>query len=140
MTHGQHIKHRIPCWWHYLVASLLLAILQMPVKTNTINEPEDKREEDIKHTHALNQTTSSKSDTLLYANDREKFTETFASCIDDPSCRILYNHLQKTGGSYLASKLHPILDENGKRYNSNKWCVEMDCMIDLSIEQSTFVN
>ena len=114
-------KHRIPCWW-YLVAFLLLAIVQMPLKTNTNNEPEDKRDEDIKHTHALNQTISSKSDTLLYANDREKFSETFASCIDDPSCRILYNHLQKTGGSYLASRLHPVLDENGKRYNSNKWC------------------
>ena len=126
MTWSTYQNNRIPCWW-YLVAFLLLAILQMPVKTNTNNEPEDKRDEDIKHTHALNQTISlpaNTSDTLLYANDREKFSETFGSCIDDPSCRILYNHLQKTGGSYLASRLHPVLDENGKRYNSNKWCFD----------------
>ena len=70
--------------------------------------------------------TSNKSSgvPLLYSADPYKFASAFTSCMTDPACRIMYNHIQKTGGSYLASRLYPVLDENGRKYVSKKWCCD----------------
>ena len=45
---------------------------------------------------------------------------TFAKCAMHKKCHIVYFHIQKTGGTYIASRLSPVM--NLERYNSKEWC------------------
>lgn len=130
-TNAEHHTRCSKC--KYLFAFILLAILQIPVnwvisikpigRSKGGTNPNPNPEFDAAYQMQM---TSNKSSgvPLLYAADPYKFASAFTSCMTDPSCRIMYNHIQKTGGSYLASRLHPVLDENGRKYVSKKWCCD----------------
>lgn len=61
-------------------------------------------------------------DTLFYYHNPENFVKKFSDCLfEGDRCHVLYWHVQKTGGSYLASRLYPIFNL-GKFYNSRAWC------------------
>jgi len=57
---------------------------------------------------------------LVFARDSLAFVDAFVDCIRDENCHIFYHHVQKTGGSYVAARLYPIL--NGKSYDGSQWC------------------
>jgi len=74
-------------------------------------------------------TTKLKDQLLFYRpSNANKFSAIFVSCQLDPACRIIYHHVQKTGGSLVASRLNPIIEENsegintGEQYNATRWC------------------
>lgn len=56
----------------------------------------------------------------VFAQNTDTFVERFADCIQDEKCHVLYHHVQKTGGSFLASSLYPVL--NQLPYISKIWC------------------
>ena len=60
----------------------------------------------------------------LYQRQPQKVIDIFDNCVGDDKCHVLYQHVQKTGGSYLASKLKPTLEKDnpGQRYVPNDWC------------------
>ena len=64
----------------------------------------------------------------LYQRQPQKVIEIFDNCVGNDKCHVLYQHVQKTGGSYLASKLKPTLEKvpggqnNNNRYVPNEWC------------------
>ena len=60
---------------------------------------------------------------VLYPQDPDVVVETILKCWDQPSnrCHLMYHHLPKTGGTYIASKLNPMF-ENASRYRSGEWC------------------
>ena len=57
---------------------------------------------------------------LFYAHDPSRFTKELSDCMLHPTCFILYWHVQKTGGTFLASRFYPKL--NLQPYNSKEWC------------------
>jgi hypothetical protein len=57
---------------------------------------------------------------ILYSIHREEFVDKFVSCSIKPTCHILYWHIQKTGGTYIASRLYGGMNLVG--YNSKEWC------------------
>ena len=57
---------------------------------------------------------------VYHPSNAKLFSSIFVSCQLDPECRIMYHHVQKTGGSLVASRMHPIIA--GESYNSKKWC------------------
>ena len=62
------------------------------------------------------------SSALFYHHDPDAFLQQFEECFFDlDQCRVLYWHVQKTGGSYIASRFYPVLN-NGSFYNSREWC------------------
>ena len=62
------------------------------------------------------------SSALFYHHDPDVFLQQFEECmLDMDYCHVLYWHIQKTGGSYIASRLHPVFN-NGTLYNSREWC------------------
>ena len=77
----------------------------------------------------VKESNSPEEQLLFYRpSNADKFAAIFVSCQLDPSCRIMYHHVKKSGGTLMASRLFPILHENsagvntGKRYDSTKWC------------------
>mmetsp|Transcript_17166 Transcript_17166/g.29553 ORF Transcript_17166/g.29553 Transcript_17166/m.29553 type:complete len:334 (+) Transcript_17166:605-1606(+) len=120
----------------YLFTFLFLGALQFPARkirlrfsaSNIHTNAQENHAWDKNHNSSNTPNQGNDALPLVYTNDRDKFTEIFASCMLDPTCHILYNHLQKTGGSHLASRLHPILDEAGKKYDSKKWCCDQGLM------------
>jgi hypothetical protein len=65
---------------------------------------------------------------VVYNHDSNAFADMFAHCsFNNPNCKIHYHHVQKTGGSRLASRLYPVFS-NGKSYNSKKWCCQSEMM------------
>jgi hypothetical protein len=65
---------------------------------------------------------------VVYNHDSIAFADTFAHCsFNNPNCKIHYHHVQKTGGSRLASRLYPLLSK-GASYNSKKWCCQDEMM------------
>ena len=63
---------------------------------------------------------------ILYSMQKDKFVEKFASCAADQKCHILYWHVQKTGGTYLASRLY--YQMNRVAYKSKEWCCHDEFM------------
>jgi hypothetical protein len=63
---------------------------------------------------------SASSSTLVFSASPSAFLNLFADCLADPTCHLLYHHVQKTGGSNLASRLYPLL--NNETYQSKDWC------------------
>ena len=69
----------------------------------------------------------SRPTSLFYDHDRDGFIEEFATCLlDIKYCKVLYWHVQKTGGTYIASLMHPLF--NRKPYISKEWCCNSDFM------------
>lgn len=61
-------------------------------------------------------------DTLFYYHDPGTFLRKFSECFfEGDYCHVLYWHVQKTGGSYLASRLYPVYNR-GEWYDSRSWC------------------
>eukprot|EP00934_Nitzschia_sp_Nitz4_P009455 Nitzschia sp. Nitz4//scaffold3_size479765//145490//146458//NITZ4_000063-RA/size479765-processed-gene-0.301-mRNA-1//-1//CDS//3329550647//9445//frame0 len=74
-------------------------------------------------------------DRLFYRRNSKRFVEDITECIiDRKSCHVLYWHVQKTGGSYIASKFYPLF--NGEAYKSKEWCCNSDFM-EKTFEQKT---
>ncbi|KAL3782834.1 hypothetical protein HJC23_011167 [Cyclotella cryptica] len=67
---------------------------------------------------------------MVHSHSPHKFVDAFVQCaFHSPKCRIHYHHVQKTGGSRLASRLYPVLSNPpGKSYQSKQWCCEDDMM------------
>lgn len=56
----------------------------------------------------------------FYHNTPSLFVQNFSRCLfDRHHCHLLYFHVQKTGGSYIASRLYY---SNNEPYNSKQWC------------------
>ncbi|KAL7485773.1 hypothetical protein ACHAW6_011374 [Cyclotella cf. meneghiniana] len=70
------------------------------------------------------------SNVMVHSHNPRKFVDAFVQCaFHSPKCRIHYHHVQKTGGSRLASRLFPVLSNPpGKSYQSKQWCCEDDMM------------
>ncbi len=65
---------------------------------------------------------SATSNAIFYYHEPDIFMQQFTECMFElESCHVLYWHVQKTGGSYIASRLHPVFN-NGESYNSREWC------------------
>lgn len=63
-----------------------------------------------------------KTKNLFYYHDPNLFVQKFSRClIEGDSCHVFYWHIQKTGGSFLASTLYQIFNRM-ERYNSKEWC------------------
>jgi hypothetical protein len=61
-------------------------------------------------------------DVLFYYHSPETFLRKFTECLfEGDYCHVLYWHVQKTGGSFLASRLYPVYNL-GEWYNSREWC------------------
>jgi len=60
------------------------------------------------------------SEKILFAKSASRFVEVFFGCLFDQNCHVLYHHVQKTGGTFLASTFYPIL--NQQPYQSHEWC------------------
>ena len=56
----------------------------------------------------------------LFSTSSSEFVVTLLDCMKSDTCHILYHHIQKTGGSYVASRLFPVFE--GRSYNSTEWC------------------
>lgn len=62
------------------------------------------------------------SNALFYYHAPDDFMQQFSECMFElESCHVLYWHVQKTGGSYIASRLYPVYN-NRAGYNSREWC------------------
>ena len=61
---------------------------------------------------------------LLFSQSPHEFTSKVTDCIASSTCHILYHHVQKTGGSNVASRLYPVMESNTNRttYESKDWC------------------
>jgi hypothetical protein len=81
---------------------------RIPVQSSTPNETNYNNNIDI-----VNQR-------IHYGHHPKEFMKTFARCSMDKKCHIVYFHIQKTGGTYIASRLSPVM--NLERYNSKEWC------------------
>lgn len=106
----------------YLLQKDMLQIQPMTVKcasTSTQQQP---------HQHTPIAASAAATTALVFDHDPERFVRLFVGCVVDPSCRVFYHHVQKTGGSFLASRLFPVLDQNHKRYDSKKWCCDQVMM------------
>ena len=91
--------------------------------------PEEQHRSGSTHTTTTHNTHNSgngidavNGKTVVYDRDPSSFLRHFFQCIKDKQCHIHYHHVQKTGGSYFASKLFPILDEQHRPYQSKDWC------------------
>jgi hypothetical protein len=69
-------------------------------------------------------------DRIYYAHEPIRFTTEFARCARERQCKLLYWHVQKTGGTYLASRLYKIINrvKGQDGYNSKEWCCHEDFM------------
>jgi hypothetical protein len=56
----------------------------------------------------------------LFSTSSFDFVSTLLDCVDSDTCHILYHHIQKTGGSHVASRLFPVFED--RSYNSTEWC------------------
>jgi Sulfotransferase family len=56
----------------------------------------------------------------LFSTSPSEFVTTLLDCMDSDNCHVLYHHIQKTGGSHVASRLFPVFEE--RSYNSSEWC------------------
>jgi len=81
----------------------------------------------------VNATTSSSpmknlniNDRFIFAMDPTSFVDGLSDCIQDPNCHVLYHHVQKTGGTFLASTLYPLLNNNS--YVDSFWCCHENYM------------
>lgn len=63
---------------------------------------------------------------IIFGIDPTNFVEGFASCMEDETCHIIYHHVQKSGGTFIASTFYPLL--NNKAYNSQFWCCDYKFM------------
>jgi hypothetical protein len=57
---------------------------------------------------------------LTFTSSPPTFVDAVVNCILSDTCHILYHHVQKTGGSSVASRLFPVVDH--REYNSSEWC------------------
>lgn len=57
---------------------------------------------------------------ILYSIEKDRFVDKFVSCAVKKTCHILYWHIQKTGGTYVATRLYYGMNKVG--YNSREWC------------------
>lgn len=82
------------------------------------------------HTNNLVSPPTSPHPLKIFAHDPDRFSASFLQCaFHSPGCHIHYHHVQKTGGSRLASRLHPVLsDPRGEKYESKKWCCGIPMM------------
>jgi Sulfotransferase family len=65
----------------------------------------------------------------FYHHEPKVFVDEFFECLADREhCKVLYWHIQKTGGSYIASKMYPYFNE--ERYRSKEWCCNEKFMKD----------
>lgn len=65
--------------------------------------------------------TRSNADRLSYHEAPDVLVKEISDCIfDQRYCHVLYWHVQKTGGSYISSKLYPAF--NRESYHSKEWC------------------
>ena len=97
------------------------------------SNPQERRQQQEEEAYSNSNSNSKNSyyDIVLYPQNRKFVIETILKCWDlqqqqQPSstkknCHLMYHHLPKTGGTYIASKLFPMF-ENGTRYKSNEWC------------------
>ena len=68
-----------------------------------------------------------RSTSLFYNHNRDVFIDEFTKCLlDRDYCKVLYWHIQKTGGTYIASQMHPLF--NREPYRSKEWCCNNDFM------------
>jgi len=82
------------------------------------------------HIRDLVPPTTSHRPLKIFAHDPDRFSASFLQCaFHSPRCHIHYHHVQKTGGSRLASRLHPVLSNpRGVKYESKKWCCGLPMM------------
>lgn len=72
--------------------------------------------------------SSKMNNLVVYNHNPNDFADTFAKCsFYNPNCKIHYHHVQKTGGSRLASRLYPVFS-NGGKYSSKQWCCQDEMM------------
>ncbi|KAI2490541.1 hypothetical protein MHU86_24019 [Fragilaria crotonensis] len=57
---------------------------------------------------------------MMFTSSPPAFVDEVVSCLRSETCHILYHHVQKTGGSSVASRLFPLVEQ--REYNSNEWC------------------
>ena len=122
-------KALIPAFLLVVVALMLFnftLILQQTTHSNDFSNTIgnvgtlDNQNENYKISNLLN----------IYAHNPNKFVTSFLHCaFHSDSCHIHYHHVQKTGGSRLASRLNPVLSNPpGVKYSSKKWCCGDDMM------------
>ena len=59
---------------------------------------------------------------IYFSHQPTHFITEFARCAKTKRCKLLYWHVQKTGGTYLASRLYKILNRDQRGYQSKEWC------------------
>jgi len=64
--------------------------------------------------------TATENGRIIFGIHPTNFVEGFANCMEDETCHIIYHHVQKTGGTFIASTFYPLL--NNKDYSSGFWC------------------
>lgn len=78
-----------------------------------------------------------KTNALFYQHDRQSFVHQLSSCLFDyRHCRVLNWHIQKTGGSFIASKMYPAF--NRAPYKSQEWCCNEDFMSKFRSNSTAF--
>lgn len=65
---------------------------------------------------------------LFYVNQPDRFVAEFARCARESTCKLLYWHVQKTGGTFFASRLYNVINRVKTGYNSRDWCCHDDFM------------
>ncbi len=58
---------------------------------------------------------------LLYPQNPILFANLLLRCLGEPKCHVMYHHIPKTAGTFIASSLYPVF-EAGRQYISSKWC------------------
>ena len=68
-----------------------------------------------------NQNSTNTPPRFFYHDEPDHFAHEFVRCMFQlDHCHILYWHIQKTGGSFIASRIYP--GQTQKHYDSREWC------------------
>jgi len=70
--------------------------------------------------------TTTENGRIIFGIYPTNFVGGFANCMEDETCHIIYHHVQKSGGTFIASTFYPLL--NNKKYNSQFWCCDYKFM------------
>jgi Sulfotransferase family len=73
---------------------------------------------------------------ILFSSSPAFFADRIADCMDSDTCHILYQHVQKTGGSNFASRLFPIIENS--TYNSSEWCCNQKLVSRFELQPHDF--
>lgn len=105
----RHLKRRSPMLFALAVLTSIAGWLI--VRTSVLpTRPIRSREPGIKPGRSYETFTSSP----------HSFVDAVVDCFASDTCHVFYHHVQKTGGSSVASRLFPIVEH--REYNSSEWC------------------